>query len=470
MRMSADAAYGWRALFARPYGGYLATFSLGSALYAFSAFLVSACMPSTVLALGHLALISWGFTFYLIAAIVAGTLASPMKWRLGTANALQCAGLAYLAGSLACGLAPNIWTLLGGRVLQGLGEGAVSGLSYILIPEVFPPLLIPAIFGVEATIWAAGSLSGPILGGFLTQAISWRAAFLVEVPPILLFMLLVWITIPRAKKRMEVHQPLPVLRVLGLGCAILLLSVAAIETALWMRIGSILIALALLVVVTGSDLRASNRLLPVGAFSLRSSLGLAFWVVLLMPAAHTGPGTYIILLLEEVWGYDPLTASILGAAMVAAWSGVGIAVSRLPPRRARACLWLGPLMLALGLLLDGPAMAMQSLSLLLVGQACVGVGYGLSWGFLSQAIMTGAAPGDRDRASAMLPTVLSTGLAIGAALGGVAANSAGLAEHASAEIVARAGLYCFLAAGAIGLVCFLISLRLRARTPVTTTV
>jgi MFS family permease len=193
--MSADTV-SWSRLFARPYGAYLATFSLGSALYAFAAFLVSSCMPSAVQELGHLTLMSWGFTFYLIAAIVAGILASPLKWRIGTGAALQCAGAAYLVGSLACGLAPNIWTLLGGRVLQGLGEGTVSGITYILIPEVFPPLMIPAIFGIEATIWAAGSLAGPIIGGFLTQAISWRAAFLVEVPPILLFMALVWIVIP----------------------------------------------------------------------------------------------------------------------------------------------------------------------------------------------------------------------------------------------------------------------------------
>ena len=95
--------------------------------------------------------------------------ASPLKRRFGTNPALQGAAAAFLAGTLACGLAPNIWLLLAGRVLQGAGEGAISGLIYMLIPEVFPPLLIPAIFGVEAVIWAAGSTMGPILDGFLTR-------------------------------------------------------------------------------------------------------------------------------------------------------------------------------------------------------------------------------------------------------------------------------------------------------------
>lgn len=459
--MSAETeAISWSRLFARPYGAYLATFSLGSALYAFAAFLVSACMPSAVQVLGHLSLMSWGFTFYLIAAIIAGLLASPLKWRIGTAAALQCAGLAYLVGSLACGLAPDIWTLLGGRVLQGLGEGAVSGITYILIPEVFPPPLIPAIFGVEAVIWAVGSLAGPVIGGLLTQAISWRAAFLVEVPPILLFMALVWMVIPAGGHRAEARHPIPVLRMAAVCCAILLLSLAAIEGALLARLASVCAAVLILVRVARLDLAAPNRMLPRGAFSFNRPAGLAFWVVLLLASAHTGPGTYLILLIEKIWGYNPLTASVLGAVMVAAWGGVGLLVSRLPQAAMRRGLWLGPLSTALGLCLGGPGMAAQALWIVLPSQALVGIGYGLCWGMLSQVIMTGSAEADRDRASAMLPAVLSGGLAIGSALGGIAANTAGLAEGVSAAVDVRAGIACFAVASVIGIAAFLLSLRL----------
>jgi MFS family permease len=459
--MSDVAVPGWKALFARPNGAYLATFSLGSALYAFSAFLVAACMPSAMLVLGHLNLISWCFTFYLIAAIVAGTLASPMKRRLGTAAALQWASLFFLVGTLACGLAPTIWALLLGRVLQGIGEGAISGLIYMLIPEVFPPLLIPAVFGIEAVIWASGSTIAPILGGFLTQTLSWRAAFLVEVPMVLIFMALVWTNIPRRADTLPVHA-LPLARLLGVGLGILLLSVAAIEPGILIRVASIAAGLVLLAGLVRQDGRSVNRLLPLDAFSGRRPLGLAFWLVLLMPAANTGPSTYAILMMERIWRFDPLTASILGAATYITWSLFGVAVSRLPPRLSGTCLWLGPMMLAIGLLLGVVAMPMLSLGLLLLGLICCGIGYGLSWGFLSQAIMTGAGPGDRDRASAMLPTVLSTGLAIGAALGGVAANTAGLTDHSSPEMVAKAGLFCFVLAAVLGIAGLIVSLRMRA--------
>ncbi|MCB8877340.1 MFS transporter [Acidisoma silvae] len=460
--MSAHVSVSWRSLFARPYGAYLATFSLGSALYAFAAFLVSACMPSAVQELGHLTLMSWSLTFYLIAAIVAGIVASPLKWRLGTGATLQCAGLAYLLGSFACGFAPNIWTLLGGRVLQGLGEGTVSSVTYMLIPEVFPPLMIPAIFGVEAMIWAVGSLAGPIIGGFLTQAISWRAAFLVEIPPILLFMALVWRVIPEGGHRDEAHHPIPVLRVAGVGCGILLLSFAAIEPGVYPRIASLIAAMLVLFLVARSDLAAPNRLLPQGAFSFRKPAGLAFWVVLLLPAAHTGPGTYIILLIERVWGYDPLTASVLGSVMVAFWGGMGLLVSRLPAGWTERGVWLGPCSLAAGLALGWIGMSHESLWIILVGQALVGTGNGLCWGLLSQVIMTGSEAADRDRASAMLPSVLSAGLAIGAALGGIAANAAGLAEGVPQATLVRAGIACFAVATFAGVLAACASLKLRA--------
>ncbi len=459
--MSDLATPGFRRLFARPFGAYLATFSLGSALYALSAFLVAACMPSAVEVLGHLTLISWGFTFYLIAAIVAGTLVAQLKRRFGTAVGLQWAAGCFLAGSLACGLAPDIWILLAGRVFQGMGEGAISGLIYMLIPEVFPAALIPAVFGVEAVIWASGSTGGPILGGFLTQALSWRAAFLVEVPMILAFMLLVRLNIPRHSHALPV-QGLAVARLLGVGLGILLLSLAAIEPHLWMRAASTVGSVAILAVVVGRDRRASNRLLPAGAFSWGTPLGLAFWVVLLMPAASTGPATYAILMLERIWGFQPLPASILGAAPYITWSVIGVAASRIPPARSPACLWAGPSLMALGLGVGVAAMPASSLGLLLAALVCVGTGYGLSWGFLGQAIMTRAEPGDRDRASAMLPTVLSAGLAIGAALGGLAANSAGLIEQSTPAIVARAGLFCFVLAAVVGLGAVLAGLRLRA--------
>jgi MFS family permease len=461
--VSDAAAPALRRLFARPQGSYLATFCLGSALYAFSAFLVAACMPSAIKVLGHVDLISWAFTFYLVAAILAGTLASQLKRRFGTARALQSGAACFLIGTLACGCASNIWMLLGGRVFQGLGEGAISGLTYMLIPEVFPAALIPAVFGVEAVVWATGSTGGPILGGFLTQALSWRAAFLVEVPMIAAFMLLVRLNFPARVAALPV-QALPIARLLGTGLAILLLSLAAIEPQLWMRGASAIAATGLLAGLVRQDGRSPNRLLPAGAFSWGSPLGLAFWVVLLMPVASTGPATYDILLLEHIWGFGPLTASILGAAPYITWSVVGVMASRIPSARSAACFWLGPLLLALGLCFGVVAMSIGSLGLLLAGLIGIGIGFGLSWGFLSQAIMTGAGPGDRDRASAMLPTVLSTGLAIGAALGGLAANSAGLTEQSTPAVVARAGLCCFALAAAVGLAPVLAGLRLRTLT------
>jgi MFS family permease len=199
-----------------------------------------------------------------------------MKRRFGTALALQGAAACFLAGTLACGLAPDIWLLLAGRVFQGMGEGAISGLTYMLIPEVFPAALIPAVFGIEAVIWASGSTGGPILGGFLTQALNWRAAFLVEVPMVLAFMLLVRFNIPgRATARTV--QSLGLGRLLGVGLGILLLSLAAIEPRIWMRAASTIAALGLLALLVRRDQKAPNRLRPVPSPGAHRSASPSGW-------------------------------------------------------------------------------------------------------------------------------------------------------------------------------------------------
>lgn len=90
--------------------------------------------------------------------------------------------LVFLVGTLIAGMAPTMPIFLAGRALQGVGEGIISALCYIFIPVLFPSRLIARVFGVEAIVWALGSFGGPLIAGMLTEAVSWRMAFFVNVP------------------------------------------------------------------------------------------------------------------------------------------------------------------------------------------------------------------------------------------------------------------------------------------------
>jgi MFS family permease len=118
---------------------------------------------------------------------------------------------------------------------------------------------------------------------------------------------------------------------------------------------------------------------------------------------------------------------------------------------------MGPMMLACGLLLVVTGLAIDRPLLFLAGQITSGSGFGFAWGFLSQAIMETAREGERDRATALVPTLQSAGYAIGAAFAGLVANNAGYvvdrpsAVRAAAMIVFTASAVASTAAVAAGL-------------------
>jgi hypothetical protein len=99
--------------------------------------------------------------------------------------------------------------------------------------------------------------------------------------------------------------------------------------------------------------------------------------------------------------------------------------------------------------------------LLMLCQVLIGCGFGISWGFLSQAVMEAARPGERDAASALLPTLQSGGYAIGAAVSGLVANEAGMAAAVTADAIVHAATWVFGIAALLGTLGFLASFGVR---------
>ena len=429
-----SAAARWGDLVAPRYAAATATLCLGIALFAFNGFLVATCLPTAVEELGGAALISWSLTLYLAFAIVGGTGAAYAKQRLGGRASLIGAALLVLAGSLVAGLAPDMPTVLVGRVLQGLGEGLVSALCYALIPELFPAALVPKVFGAESLVWAIAAFGGPLLAGVLTQFVSWRAAFLVNVPLAVLFIALASALVPAGKAHAATAR-VPGLRLGAVGGAVLLLCWAGIARgllvlALMFAAAGLLIALALRL-----DGRAREPLLPSAAFSPRGTIGAGLWIVLMMPMAEAAAAVFLAFALQRLWGYNATQAGAANALMAMFWSLTALGVANVASQRRRQSLiGLGPVLLVAGLLGLLFALRHEATALLFFGQALLGMAFGVTWGPLSQALMETAPPAERDRTSALLPTLQSAGYAIGAALHGFAANTAGLASGSDAGL------------------------------------
>ena len=220
----------WGELFTQRYWAATVTLCLGVALFAFNAFLVSTALPTAVREIGGVAVIAWATSIYLALSIVGGAAASRLKARYGARAALIASAVLFLGGTLLAATASSMTEILIGRALQGIGEGIISALCYTLIPELFPGRLIAKVFGAEAVVWATAAFGGPLLAGLVTETISWRAAFLINVPVIAIFIALVLIVVPRASAD-PARAPMPILRLAAIGAGIMLVTFSAIATS-----------------------------------------------------------------------------------------------------------------------------------------------------------------------------------------------------------------------------------------------
>ncbi|HEV7305861.1 MFS transporter [Ensifer sp.] len=450
----------WRELLRPDYFVATVTLCLGVALFAFNEFFVSTALPTAVEEFGGATLISWAVTLYLVFAILGGAVAANLKARFGARGTLIAAAVVFVAGTFIATTASSMPQVLAGRVFQGFGEGIIAAVCYALIPELFPPRLVPKIFGAEAIVWATAAFGGPLISGFMTEYWSWRAAFAVNIPAAALFITLVLFIVPAQAPSTEKARPIPLLRLVVVGVGILLISVSNKAGSVPVMAAALATALTILWAATETDRRAVHSILPTGAFSLKKPLGTGLWVVLLMPLAQASGSVYLIYGLQHVWNFSPTAAGFSAALMAMSWSATAIFVASLRSHALRVKLIpAGPALLSLGLAGLTVAVGIDDYRLVFPSQIAVGAGFGISWGTLSQLLMDVSPRGERDKTSALLPTLQSAGYAIGAAVCGLTANLRGFDENASVATLHDAMLAVFVVAFVISTASLYLGLR-----------
>ncbi len=428
----------WRDLFSRQYRITTLMLCVGVGLYAFNAFLVSTTLPSAVAEIGGTKLLPWASTLYLAASIVAGASAATLKSRLGSRNALISTTFVFLLGTVMAANAASMGNLIVGRVLQGLGEGVVASVCYMLIPDIYPRRLIAKVFGLEAGVWAVAAFGGPVLAGAVTEIGSWRAAFLVNLPIIAIFLLAsVGVRATNVTQKLEIRIPFGRLTLLLL--ALILLLGANLQPLTLSRNAMIALALGGLMLFVVLDKSSLQSILPRGAFCTTSPVGLGLWTVLLMPFAHASSGVYLIYSLQHLWQMGPTLAGGLGAITALSWSATAVGITNVSSARMqRSLIVVGVIVEACGLAGVALAIAHLSLALLIASLIAIGSAFGMGWSFLNQTLMLASPDDERDKTSALMPTLQSTGYALGAAFAGLVANHAGFSEMASEAVIRQA--------------------------------
>ncbi len=107
-------------------------------LYAADSTLVATVMPVAVEDIGGIPYLSWTYSLYQLGSVMTGAIASLMVLRTGIAKAQILAGVIYILGCTLSGYAPDMPTMIVGRLLQGMGGGGLVSIAFIGAPPPFP--------------------------------------------------------------------------------------------------------------------------------------------------------------------------------------------------------------------------------------------------------------------------------------------------------------------------------------------
>jgi EmrB/QacA subfamily drug resistance transporter len=387
--------------------------SVASLMVALDALVVSTALGAIHRHLGaSLDELEWTVNAYGLSFAVLLIPAAALGDRLGRRR-LFAAGLgAFVLGSAACALAPNAGLLIAARAVQGSAAALVAPLSLSLLSAAFPPERRARAMGIYAGITGLAVLSGPVIGGAVTQGLAWQWVFWINVPIGLAAIPLV------LRKITESYGPRARLDVPGLA----LVSAAALgivwglmrgNAAGWgsaQVIGSLAAGAVLLAAFAAVELRVGEPMLPPRLFAARgfSAASVAnfllscslFSAVFFMAqfqqtVLHQGPLASGLRLL-------PWTATLFIVAPVA-----GSLVNRIGERPLVVCgLGLQAVGMAWIALIAEPGMAYGPMVAPLV---LAGAGISMAIPTVQNAAMSAVAPGDLGKASGTFTTMRQLG-------------------------------------------------------------
>lgn len=365
----------------------------------------------------------------------------------------------FTVASLACGVASSQGLLIAARAVQGLGGAVVSAISLSLIMNMFTePAERAKAMGIYGFVCAGGGSIGVLLGGLLTDALSWHWIFLVNLPIGVLVFVACQVLLPAGAGQAQGER-------LDLGGALtvtssLMLAVYAIVNGNelgWLApqtLGLLATAAVLMALFLFIEARVATPLMPLALFKLRN-VAVANVVGVLWAAAMFAWFFISALYLQLVLGYTALQVGLafLPANLIMAAFSLGLSAKLVMRLGIRLPLALGLGVAAIGLALFARApVEGQFVIDVLPGMLLLGLGAGMAFNPLLLAAMSDVAPSESGIASGVVNTAFMMGGALGLAiLASLAAAKTAhvLAGGAPAPVALIAGYHLAFLIGAV---------------------
>ncbi|MFF1384255.1 MFS transporter [Arthrobacter sp. NPDC058288] len=447
-------------------------------LAAFESLAVATIMPLVSRELDGAALYALAFAGPLATGVIGMVAAGNWSDRRGPVGPLYASVALFVLGLLIAGTAGSMPALVGGRLVQGLGGGAMTVALYVVVARVYPPALHPKIFAAFSAAWVIPSLVGPFAAGIVAQAASWHWVFLGVVGLVVPALLMIVPALhglhgtpakaapakagtpegttgtQRWSFRRLAWATLAALAVLGLNLS------AQVPGA-----GGYLAAAAVVVALV-----AVRPLVPRGTLLARRGLPSVILARGLVSAAFFGAEVYLPYLLVERYSFSPTFAGLTLTGGALAWAGasavqgrMGTKLSNLRAMKIGSVMVLAAVVLALVTTLLGWPSAVA-----IAGWISAGGGMGLMYPRLSVMTLAMSTPDTEGFNSSAMSIADSLGGALalattGIVFGALAGTAAGTATTTAGGVSGGSFAGVFALTAAIAVVAVVVAPRVAAR-------
>jgi MFS family permease len=384
-------------------------------LVASEALAVATVMPQVERDLGNLGLYGWVFSAFFLGSLVGIVVSGRACDRMRPVIPFGIGLVLFVVGLLLAGSATSMQMLVGARLLQGLGAGALPAVAYVCIGRQYPPESRPRMFALLSTAWVVPSLIGPSAAAVVGSHFGWKWVFLGLVPVVIACGVVVIGSVARVAAPAEPESSGSDLRdalLVAAGAGLLLVGLDQVHLWLLLPVSAVGIAVGL---------PAFRRLTPPGTLTARRGLAAAVLVRGLLTFSFFQADAYVPLTLTTVRGAEAIVGGAALTASSVLWTvGSWVQERRIGREGPRPLVGGGLLLVGLGIVLlmvtvaHGVPVWLGS-----VAWGVAGLGIGAAYSPLSVTALAEAEPGQEGAATAALQLSDVLGVALGTGVGGV---------------------------------------------------
>jgi len=385
-------------------------------LIAFSALAVETILPIISDELGGVSLYGWVFSAFFLGSLASVIVAGGIADQRCTLVPYSVGLTLFALGLATAGAAPAMPVVVAGRLVQGIGSGAILASTYASIARGYTERQRPRMFAIISTAWVLPAIVGPAAAAFIATAFGWRVVFFALLP----------------FAALAASLAVPALRELGAPTApgqrasrrdAVLVAIGGGLLLAGLSNSTPLLAIALLAAGAAIGIPALRRVTPSGTLTGATGLGAAVLVRGLLTFAFFGTEGFLPLMLREARGLSPTLAGIVLTTGGVTWTGGSWIHERLAPRlTSRAIITTSFTLVALGAsgVLAVLLFANIPVEVAYLAWAVSGSGMGFGYAAISVLVLRLAPAGRTGATGAAMQVLDNLGTAFGTGVGGAA--------------------------------------------------